>query len=304
MESNVAVDWMRVLTVAGLGMVAWFGVRALLHAVRRALMARYEDPEDDKRVDTVVRVIRYVANLALVVVVLMLLLSHFGISIAPLLGAAGIAGVAAGLAAQGLARDYIRGLSLLIDNQIRVGDTVEIAGKAGVVEEVTIRTVTLRDYEGAVHFVPMGDVHIVTNRSYGHSYALLDLGIGYDADVDHAMLKIREVAERIRAEPAYARLMLEPIEIAGVDCWADSSLLIKARIRVLPGRAPEVRREMLRRLKHCFDREGIQIPYPHMTLVRPARSGGGTARLGDDRDEPVELLDRGLAESSPSAPNR
>jgi len=277
MESIVAVDWMRILIVAGLGTLAWFGLHALLHAIRRALMARYEDPEDDKRVDTVVRAIKYVASVVLATVVLTLLLSHFGVSVAPLLGAAGIAGVAAGLAAQGIARDFIRGLSLLIDNQIRVGDTVEIAGKAGVVERMSVRTIALRDYEGAVHFIPMGDVRTITNRSYGYSYALLDTGIGYDADADHAMQTIRKVAERMRAEPDYGKLMLEPIEIAGVDRWADSSVVIRARIKVLPGRALDVRREMLRRLKSCFEREGIRIPYPHMTLVRPARRDGGSS---------------------------
>ena len=303
MKSIVAIDWMRILTVGGLGMTAWFGLRALLHAVRGALIARYEDPEDDKRVDTVVRVIKYVASVALLAVVLMLILSSFGISIAPLLGVAGIAGVTAGLAAQGIARDVIRGLSLLIDNQIRVGDTVEIGGKAGVVEAVTIRTVTLRDYEGAVHFVPMSDVHVVTNRSHGHSYALLDVGIGYDADVDHAMRKIQEVAEQMRAEPAWARLMLEPIEIAGVDRWADSSVVIRARVKVLPGRAPDVRREMLRRLKKCFDREGIRIPYPHMTLVAPTRTDGGVSAPGHDRGGLPEVRDLGLAGPTPSAPH-
>lgn len=304
METTVAVDWVRILTVAGLGLIGWFGVRALLHAVRRALIARYEDPEDDKRIDTVVRVIKYIAGVTLAAVVLMLVLSSFGISTAPLLGAAGIAGVAAGLAAQGIARDIIRGLSLLIDNQIRVGDTVEIAGKAGIVEAVTIRTVTLRDYEGAVHFVPMGEVHVVTNRSHGHSYALLDVGIGHEADVDDAMRKIREVAERMRTEPAWARLMLEPIEIAGVERWEDSSVLIRARIKVLPGRAPDVRREMLRRLKNCFDREGIQVPTPHVTLVRTPRAGSGAVRPRHERGDLADVFDGGLAEPAPSAPHR
>jgi small conductance mechanosensitive channel len=263
MESMLAADWMHILIVLGLGVAAWFGLRVALRTVRRVLMARYDDPEDDKRVDTVVRVIYYVASVALAALVLMLVLSNLGISIAPLLGAAGIAGVAAGLAAQGIARDIIRGLSLLIDNQIRVGDTVEIAGKAGVVEAVAIRTVTLRDYGGAVHFVPMGEVHVVTNRSHGHSYALLDIGIGYEADVDQAMGKMREVAEGMRAEPAWARLMLEPIDVAGIDRWEDSAVVIRSRIKVRPGRAPEVRREMLRRLKKCFDRDGIQISQVH-----------------------------------------
>jgi small conductance mechanosensitive channel len=117
----------------------------------------------------------------------------------------------------------------------------------------------------------MGDVHIVTNRSYGYSYALLDIGIGYDADIDQAMRVMRETAEELRAEPEFARLLLEPIEIAGVDRWADSSVVIKSRIKVPPGRAAAVRREMLRRLKKRFDAEGIAIPYPHMTLVTPPR---------------------------------
>ena len=275
METIATADWTRILGVVALGAAAWFGVRVLLRVVRAALITRVKDAEDEKRITTVVRAIKYIASVVLIAVVLMLILSNFGISIAPLLGAAGVAGVAVGLAAQGIARDFIRGLSLLIDNQIRVGDSVEIAGKAGVVEEVTMRTVTLRDYEGTVHFIPMGDVHIVTNRSYGHSYALLDVGIGYDADVDQAMRVLREVAEELRAEPEFAKLVLEPIEIAGVDRWADSSVVIKSRIKVPPGLAAVVRREMLRRLKIRFDRDGIAIPYPHMTLVTPPRKDAG-----------------------------
>ena len=116
------------------------------------------------------------------------------------------------------------------------------------------------------------------------------------------MRKIREVAEGMRAEPAWARLMLEPIEIAGVDRWADSSVVIRARIKVMPGHAPEVRREMLRRLKNCFDREGIPIPSPRMTLVRPARAGGGAS--GPGHDELADMLGGGLAAPAPSAPER
>ena len=282
METFATVDWTRILTIVVLGVAAWVGVQTLLRIVRRALMARAEDPEDDKRIATIIHVIKYVVSVVLAAVVLMLILSNFGISIAPLLGAAGVAGVAVGLAAQGIARDFIRGLSLLIDNQIRVGDSVEIAGKAGVVEEVTMRTVTLRDYEGTVHFIPMGDVHIVTNRSYGYSYSLLDVGIGYNADVDHAMRTIREVAEDLAADPGYTGLVLEPIEIAGVDRWADSSVVIKSRIKVPPGKAPVVRREMLRRLKKRFDRDGIAIPHPHMTLVTPPRNDAAGAATDPD----------------------
>ena len=172
------------------------------------------------------------------------------------------------------------------------------------VKHPTARTnglgLTLRDYEGAVHFVPMGEVHVVTNRSHGHSYALLDVGIGYDADVDDAMRHIRAVAERMRAEPAWKQLMLEPIEIAGVERWADSAVVIRARSKVRPGRAPDVRREMLRRLKNCFDREGIAIPYPHMTLVQPARAVRGESHPGGGYGEPADLFEPALAQPASS----
>jgi small conductance mechanosensitive channel len=282
MESIAHVDWMRLLGVVALGAAAWFGLRVLLRGVRAALATRVKDAEDEKRITTVLRAVKYIASAVVLAMVVMLVLSNFGVSIAPLLGAAGVAGVAVGLAAQGIARDFIRGLSLLIDNQIRVGDIVEIAGKAGAVEEVTMRTVTLRDYEGTVHFIPMGDVHIVTNRSYGYSYALLEVGIGYDADVDQAMRAMRETAQALLAEPEFARLLLEPIEIAGVDRWADSSVVIRSRIKVPAGAAAVVRREMLRRLKKRFDAEGIAIPYPHMTLVTPPRRQAGAEPGGSD----------------------
>jgi small conductance mechanosensitive channel len=200
----------------------------------------------------------------------MLVLSAIGLNIAPLLGAAGIAGIAIGFAAQGIAKDFIRGFSLLVDNQIRVGDAVEIAGKSGIVEEMTVRTVTLRDYEGAVHFVPTGDIRVVTNRSYAYSYALLDVGVGLDADLDRAMAAIGSVASELRADPAYAAQVLEAVEIAGVDQWGEAGLQVRARIKVAPGRAPGVRREMLRRLKQRFDRDGIGIPSQRLTIVRQA----------------------------------
>ena len=116
--------------------------------------------------------------------VVMLLLSEFGISITPLLGAAGVAGIAIGLAAQGIARDFLRGFSLLVNNQLRVGDTVELAGKSGVVENLGMSYVVLRDDDGSVHFVPSGEIKIVTNRSHGYSVATVDLELETDASIE------------------------------------------------------------------------------------------------------------------------
>jgi small conductance mechanosensitive channel len=262
------VDWSRVAMILAVWAMLWFGMRWALRRLRIVLTAHADDEEEAKRITTVVRAIKQSLSVILVAAMLMLILSAIGLNIAPLLGAAGIAGVAVGLAAQGLAKDFIRGFSLLVDNQIRVGDAVEIAGKSGIVEEVSVRTVTLRDYEGAVHFVPTGDIRVVTNRSYAYSYALLDVGVGHDADLDRAMAAIGSVAGELRSDPAYAAQVLEAVEIAGVDQWGESGLQVRARIKVAPGRAPGVRREMLRRLKLRFDRDGIRIPSPRLTVVR------------------------------------
>ena len=269
MQLNTDVDWIRLATILLVWAAGWFGIRALLSKVRRVLVQHSQDDERDKRITTVVRAIKHVVSVVLVAVVVMLVLAEFGVSIAPLLGAAGVAGIAVGLAAQGLAKDFIRGFSLLVDDQIRVGDAVEIAGKSGVVEEVTTRCITLRDYDGTVHFVPAGEIQTVTNRSYGFAYATFDVRIANDADVDQAMEAMREVAEELRTDASFKRQIIEPIEIAGVDQWAEASVAIKARIRVAPGAQGTVRREMLRRLKLRFDRDGIELPVQQVTLVTP-----------------------------------
>lgn len=108
---------------------------------------------------------RYVATVIIVLITGMLVLSELGISIAPILASAGIVGIAVGFGAQSLIKDYFTGLFLLVENQLRVGDLVEVAGKAGVVEELTLRYIRLRDYEGSVHFIPSGAVVTVTTRS-------------------------------------------------------------------------------------------------------------------------------------------
>jgi small conductance mechanosensitive channel len=266
MNLNLDADWGRIATILVLGTIAYVAMRTLLSRLRVTLTAHADDEEEAKRITTLMRAIKQFVSMLLLAVVGMLVLSAIGINIAPLLGAAGVAGVAIGLAGQGIAKDFIRGFSLLIDNQIRVGDAVEVAGKSGVVEEVHLRHVALRDYEGAVHFIPTGEIKIVTNRSYGHAFAALDVAVAENADVDQAMRAMHEVAEQLRREPAYAKLILDPIDIAGVDGWTEGAVCIKARLKVAAGSDAKVRREMLRRLRECFERDGIALPGP-----RPVR---------------------------------
>jgi small conductance mechanosensitive channel len=200
----------------------------------------------------------------------MLVLGELGVSVAPILGAAGVVGLAVGFGAQSLVKDYFTGFFLLLENQIRQGDVVKLGEHSGLVEEVTLRYVRLRDYDGNVHFVPNGTVSSVVNMSRGFAQAVIDASVAYATDLDAAMAVMREVAAGMRQDPDYASRILDDLEIAGVDQWAESAVIIRARFRVKPLEQWAVRREYLRRLKAAFDRADIEIPFPQLKLHLPA----------------------------------
>lgn len=240
--------------------------RRFIMASHKRLAARAEGPEERKRIETLERVFRYIASVVVTVVAFMLVLSELGISIAPILATAGVAGLAIGFGAQSLVKDYFTGFVMLIENQIRVGDVVEVAGKVGAVEELTLRYVRLRDYEGAVHYVPNGAILTVTNRSRLFAFAVMDIGVAYKEDIERVSQVMKETATAFRSEPDWADKILDDLEIAGVDQWADSAVVIKCRLKTMAQEQWAVRRAFLGRLKTAFDRAGIEIPYPHRTV--------------------------------------
>jgi small conductance mechanosensitive channel len=203
----------------------------------------------------------------------MLTLDQLGFAIAPLLATAGVAGVAIGFGLQSLMKDYFAGVVLLIEDQIRKGDVIEAAGKAGLVEQMTLRYVRVRDYDGNVHFIPNGAITTVTNLSREYAYAVIDAGVAYRADIDRAFDVMRHVASEMRADDGYSWRIREDLEVAGVERWENSSVVLRARLKVVPLEQWNVKREFLRRLKYAFDAAGIEIPYPHLTVY------SGNARL-------------------------
>ena len=240
--------------------------RRFIMASHKRLAARAEGPEERKRIETLERVFRYIASVVVTVVAFMLVLSQLGISIAHILATAGVAGLTIGFGAQSLVKDYFTGFVMLIENQIRVGDVVEVAGKVGAVEELTLRYVRLRDYEGAVHYVPNGAILTVTNRSRLFAFAVMDIGVAYKEDIERVSQVMKETATAFRSEPDWADKILDDLEIAGVDQWADSAVVIKCRLKTVAQEQWAVRRAFLGRLKNAFDRAGIEIPYPHRTV--------------------------------------
>lgn len=244
---------------------------------RELIASRQESLEGAQRVRTLSRVLRYALTVLLTVVTVLLILGELGISVAPLLGAAGVAGLAIGFGAQSLVKDYFTGFFLLLENQIRIGDVVEAGGKAGAVEELTLRYLRLRDYSGNVHYIPNGQISVVTNMCLGHAYAVVDLGVGYGEDIDRVVAEMRTVGETLAVDADFGPKILAPLEIAGVDQWAASSIVIRARFRVAPGEQWGIRREYLRRAKLAFDRAGIEIPFPHVKIVAADGYNAGSA---------------------------
>ncbi len=268
MDALDGINWVRIVGILAAGALAGLVARTLLRQFQRMQIEGEADLDAERRVLTLTGALRHALSLVIGFIVVLLLLSELGVDIVPLLGAAGVVGVAVGLAAQGIARDFIRGLSLLSDNQIRIGDDVTIAGHRGVVEDVALRYIRLREYDGTVHFVPTGQIDTVTNRSYGTVYAVVDVAVDAAADLERARTELRAAGDAVTQDPAFVGQITGPLDIAGLDRWEDGAAVIRARLPVVPNAQAAVRRELLARVKTAFDVAGIANPTRRLRLTR------------------------------------
>jgi len=246
----------------------------LIRLFRRYMQRKSPSLDEQARIETLARVFRNGAAVIIVLVAGMLVLGELGISIAPILATAGVAGVALGFGAQSLIKDYFNGFFLLLDDQIREGDVVEVAGKSGLVEEVTLRYVRLRDFDGHVHFVPNGEIKVVSNRTRSFAYAAVDVGVGYGVDIDQALALLREAGQAMRADAKWQARLADDIEILGVERLDSSAVVLRCRLKVVPAIEQwNVKREFLKRVKLAFDARGIEMPFPQLTVHTASPSG-------------------------------
>jgi small conductance mechanosensitive channel len=252
-------------------------IQVLLDRLFQRLFKNFKnDIEIQKRSDTLKSVTRNLLNITLVVVALLMILKELGVEIGPILAAAGVVGIAVGFGAQELVKDVINGFFILLDDQIRVGDVVQIADKGGLVERVDLRMIILRDLAGNVHFVRNGQINVVTNMTKEYSRYVFDIGVAYREDVDEVIEVAKQVDAELREDPDFKNDILEPLEILGLDKFADSAIIIKARTKTVPIRQWAVGREFNRRLKKRFDELDIEIPFPHVTFY-PGQNKDGSA---------------------------
>lgn len=219
-----------------------------------------------KRVTTLVGVLRTIAIVLLWTVVLIIALDQIGLDVTPILAGAGIIGLAVGFGAQNIVRDLISGFFMVLENQVRVGDVAIVNGTGGLVEAITFRTIVLRDLSGVVHVFPNGTINTLSNMTKEWSGYVIDMGVAYKEDTDYVAEVMRRVADEMREDPEWRDRILDRIEIFGVDDFADSAVVIKARLKTRPIEQWNVGREYRRRLKKAFDAEGIEIPFPHRSI--------------------------------------
>jgi small-conductance mechanosensitive channel len=264
--SAPALAGVRIVLIVISAWVAIAVLQRLVRGVRMRIQARLDGIEAARRAETLGRVIRYLVALVISAIAVMLVLAEVGVSLAPILGAAGVVGLAIGFGAQSLVKDYFTGFFLLFEDQIRTGDVVNVAGIGGLVEDITLRHVRLRDYDGNVHFIPNNLITTVTNMSRGFAQAVMDIGVAYRESVSEALDIMRAVGAAMRADEALAPLILDDLEVAGVERLDDSAVVLRCRFKVVPLAQWTVRRAFLQRIKEAFDRRGVEIPFPHVTV--------------------------------------
>lgn len=276
----IGLSLFHVAVVLLVGMIALRAAKRGLKKLEVLLIERAQTEEEgsriaaEKRLRTLTSVLKTVAVIGIWGLVIVSILNELGFNIGPLLAGAGIAGLAVGFGAQNLVRDVISGFFMILENQVRVGDVAVVNGTGGLVENITFRTIILRDMEGVVHVFPHGSVTTLANRTMYWSAYVMDIGISYAMDIDRTIQVMHSVYQDLASDPVFAAKILEPIEVFGVDRYGASEIVIKARIKTRPIEQWNVGREYRRRLKYAFDREGIEIPFPQRTLHIQQFPGG------------------------------
>jgi small conductance mechanosensitive channel len=266
----------RVLAVLLLAGFVLLLLRFSLRRIARAVVTKSRKARSTavNRADTLALSFQSVATTLILLACVLLVLQEAGLDVQTVLGGAAILGVAIAFGAQNLMRDYFTGFMMLLEDQYELGDLVTIGNITGTVERVNMRVTMLRDLEGRVHFIPNGQIGSLTNRTYDWARALVDIPVGPDQDVDRVMALLLEVANDLKADPAWSEEIVDEPQMLGVDKFTESGVTIKLMLKTHPERLFPVRRELLRRIKKAFDEAGIEPGFPVRVVRERPRSDG------------------------------
>jgi small-conductance mechanosensitive channel len=299
---RVAGGLLSIITVLVVAFVLWELFGSVIERYLNGTGAQGRPVTRSARARTLLPLLRTVVSIVLVTVVALILLSELGVDIGPLLAGAGVVGLAIGFGSQALIKDLITGVFILLEDTLAVGDVVDVGnGHSGVVEALSIRTIRLRDEAGTVHTIPFSDVTTVKNLTKDYSYYVANIGVAYHEDTDEVIALLAKVADELRRDPDFGPMMLEPMEVVGVDRFEASAVIIKVRLKTLPIRQWSVGREFNRRLKKAFDKHGIEMPFPHHTIYfgEDKRGGAPPAHVRIDHAGVPDRLDVAATEPKP-----
>ncbi len=245
--------------------------RIITRTIRASVKAdEFTSPEaEKKREDTLIRIFNGAINILIIIVAIMMIIQEVGIEVGPLLAGAGIVGLAVGFGGQYLIRDIITGTFLMLENQYRIGDVVNIEGLSGAVQDISLRKTTLRDLNGTVHHIPHGSITKISNLSKDFARVNLDMGVAYSTNLEHLIEVINRTGNELAADPAFMDAIISPPQFLRVNEFADSAIMVKILGDTKPLRQWEVTGELRKRLKIAFDREGIEIPFPQRVIHQP-----------------------------------
>jgi len=270
---------LKIVLIAVITLIVVRVIRVVSSRLSVLFLRKREDEESKKRAKTLSSVIRNLLNAVVLIIAVMTVLGHLGIEIGPLLAAAGVVGLAIGFAGQSLVKDVMNGFFILLWDQIRVGDVVEVSGRGGLVEKINLKMTVLRDLAGNVHFVPNSNIDVVTNMTKDYSRYVFDIGVAYREDVDEVIEVLKEIDAELRNDPDFKEDILEPLEIFGLNKFDDSAIIVRARIKTKPIKQWRIGREFNRRLKKKFDEKNIEIPFPHRTIYMGQDKKGEAASM-------------------------
>ena len=255
------------LRIAVVGVAAYMAIRIGSAAARRferemSTGTGLDVIERTKRAHTLGRLIQKSLAVAVTIIAGLMVLRELGIDITPALTGAGIAGLAIGFGAQTLVRDVISGFFVILEDQVRVGDSAIVNGQGGLVEEVNLRTIVLRDEQGTVHVFPNGEVKTLANMSKDFAYYVITVGVSYDDDPDRVADAMKEAGAALMADPEFQPHILAPLEVYGVDAFENDRMTVKGRIKTVPQKQWLVGRELRKRIARLFRDRGIEVPSP------------------------------------------
>jgi moderate conductance mechanosensitive channel len=265
---SIAIEIVVIVILAALGLLA---IRFISQRILRLAQSRDGVPESRRRqLQTLVQVIRWAMHVLLVTIAFLMLLSRF-VDITPLLASVGVVGLALSLGTQALIKDFISGVLILLEGQYTVGDVIKVGAVSGTVERLTLRTTHVRDINGSLHFVPNGEVRIVSNVTRDWSRALVDIGVAYEEDLDRVFAVLEDTIEAFAADPDVAPQLLERPQVLGPLALGDWAVTVRVMVKTLPGKQWGVALGLRKRILRACERTGITLPYPRQEiLLRPA----------------------------------